>query len=160
MLMECSLEVERAREKWLDAKKRYEEFRDGYLPYLDDKEEFGKELEEYMGAMDCAEDWYNLCRFEYDSVLTEELSGILYDETDEKRPIFKTNLEELYDIAVEAKERYDELAEGRNSWPINSDELAKELERLRHEWRKALDDYDEAYDQMKLALKKEELDNE
>lgn len=158
MLGEVSMQLDKAREEYLDAKKAYEEFRDGYMPYLDDKEEYERRLEELMYKMDVAEDFYELSRMEHDSVLTEDFRNSDYYELHHKKTFFKSHLEELYDIAVEAKQRYDDLVEGRVPSPPDKGQLASELERLRHEWQMALDDYDAEHTRLLLAQKKAELE--
>ena len=39
-----------AQQKYLDAKERYESFRNGYMPYLDNKKEYEAELERLIVA--------------------------------------------------------------------------------------------------------------
>ena len=56
----------------MNAKQRYEEFRDGYMPYLDDKKEYEAELERLMMAMDDAEDRLEMTKREYDDVMNME----------------------------------------------------------------------------------------
>ena len=48
-------------------KERYEQFRDSYMPYFDDKAEYEAELERLMQEMDYAEDRLNMVKSEYDN---------------------------------------------------------------------------------------------
>ena len=56
-----------AEQEFLDAKERYEQFRDSYMPYFDDKAEYEAELERLMQEMDYAEDKLNMVKREYDN---------------------------------------------------------------------------------------------
>ena len=100
--------------------------------------------------MDYAEDWYNLTRLEYDDILNEEYNLEFYEEENGRKFPFKSSLDELYDVAVEAKRHYDELSQGIIPFNGSKEDLRSELERLRHEWELALDDYDTAYTRFKL----------
>jgi len=72
MLGEVSGMLYDAEQAYLDAKQRYEWYRDSYIPYEDDKEEYETELELLMGAMDVAEDYLRIVREEYDGVVEME----------------------------------------------------------------------------------------
>ncbi|MBP5189914.1 MAG: hypothetical protein J6031_03245 [Bacteroidales bacterium] len=66
---EVSAMLFKAEQEYLKAKERYEEFRDGYMPYLDDKKEYEAELERLMREMDAAEDLLETVKGEYDDVM-------------------------------------------------------------------------------------------
>ena len=144
MLFEAKQEMEKAYEEWIEAKKVFENYRDGYIPYLDEtKEEAEEKMEHLMVAMDFAENRYQLTRLEYESILTDEYRS-LYEEVNDEQFEGGT-IDELYQRAMEAKQRYDDLAQGRTPFNGSTEELKSELERLRHEMNSALDDYDDEY---------------
>ena len=58
-----------AEQSYLDAKQRYEWYRDSYIPYEDDKEKYKTELELLIGAMDVAENYLRIIREEYGEVI-------------------------------------------------------------------------------------------
>ena len=64
---EVSAMLFKAEQEYLNAKERYEQFRDGYMPYFDDKAEYEAELERLMQEMDYAEDKLNMVKSEYDN---------------------------------------------------------------------------------------------
>lgn len=63
---EVSAMLFKAEQEYLKAKERYELFRDGYLPYFDDKKEYEAELERLMRDVDNAEDYLDIVKSEYD----------------------------------------------------------------------------------------------
>lgn len=65
---EVSAMLFKAEQEYFKAKERYELFRDGYLPYFDDKKEYEAELERLMRNMDNAEDYLDIVKREYDNV--------------------------------------------------------------------------------------------
>ena len=65
---EVSAMLFKAEQEYLNAKERYEQFRDGYMPYFDDKKEYEAELERLMREMDDAEDYLDIVKREYDNV--------------------------------------------------------------------------------------------
>ncbi len=143
MEMEAYLEYSRAYEEYLDAKKAYEEWRDGYMPYFEDKKYYESELERLMYNMDAAEDWYNLTRLEYESIIDDIYHHETYEEVEKQKFPFKSSLKELYDEAEKAKKYYDDLAYDRVPFLGSPEELKSELERRRDMMRLAIENYND-----------------
>jgi soluble cytochrome b562 len=153
MLQEMQNELEWAREKWLAAKKAYEDWRDGYMPYFEDPKEYEERLEHLMLVMDSTEDFYQQVRLDYDKALKEEYDFPHDDEEEhDDNAVGSKTLKDLYDRAVEARKEYDRFATGEVDYKGGAEELRKELDRMRKRMNDALDDYDEEY--RRLTIKK------
>ena len=131
------MRMNEARERWLNAKKAFEEFRDGFQQGIDDEED----MVTFMEAMDHAEDVYNMYRLEYDSILSDEYHFDKHLGLVEPSPE-KLGMEELYALAAEAKQRYDDLAHNRIPFIGSWQDKKSELERLKYFYEKTLADYD------------------
>ena len=145
MLMDAKIEQDRAYEAYLDAKEAFDNCRDGYIKYLDDEESYAEELERLMRAMDAAEDAYRMARMEYLYQLDTE-SRYLYGDLNDGKEYPKGTLEDFRLRAMEAKQRYDDLASDRVPFHGTPRERASELERLREAWHEALSMYNSEYD--------------
>lgn len=143
MLLEAEKERDNALEKYLQAKQAFQDWRDGYMPYFEDRDYYEERLQRLMDEMDAAEDHYYLARLNYDHILNDRFHGEMYREVNGRPYPQSQSLRQLYDTAVEAKRRYDDLAADRIPFLGTRSELKAELERLRHEWQLALDDYDD-----------------
>ena len=130
-----------AREEYLDAKRQFEECRDGWIPHLDQSdEEHAKELVQLMHYMDSCEADYHRAVEERDqmsiedmhigndSALYEEIMGHPWEEKDLPALIREANLARL---------EYEEmLREGKDEY-MTDDEYESELQRLHFRWELA-----------------------
>jgi len=155
MLMELYLEKNKAYEEYLAAKEAYENWRDGYMPYFEDKDYFASELERLMVIMDYAEDWYNLISMEYDDALNDEYHRTIYTEVNGRPYPNGLTLKEMHDKALELKNDYYNLAEGSIPFNGSNSALRSELERRREAWHLAFDDYSDALDHELLKRAKQ-----
>ena len=130
-----------AREEYLEAKRRFEECRDGWIPHLDQsQEEHEKELVQLMFAMDLCEDAYKRTIGEKDSMSIMELrdgfEGGLYEEV-MGHPYEEKPLPELMHIADLARLEYEEMRdEGKDNF-MTDEEYDSKLQILQLRWELA-----------------------
>lgn len=157
MLM-AELEYDRAYEAYLDAAEAFKTCRDGYIPYLDDKEAYEEEVVRLMNEMDAAEDAFLWAKMEYYEFLDEEYGRSYYWDT-YGEPYPRGTLDEFKAYAAQAKKDYDDLALGRVPFMGDKEDLASELERRREEWRKAVELCDDEYDRVYFDKLRKKMTN-
>ena len=154
MLFEARVNAQQYYEEWLDAKQAYENYRNSYIPYLVDEEEFDTELRRLEEAMDEAEYCYRAWSEEYDEVFQmeypDEYGDYFSGDANTK------SLKELEDRVWELRWRYERLEQGSIPFAGDDSQLRTELERVQHEYEVALNDYSAALDKESLRRFKEE----
>ena len=89
--------LEETEAAWYEAKKAFEEYRDGYIPFEQNPEVEEETIERLMREMDEAEDSYLFAKKEYHDYMIHEYRGCYGDWHDgEQYPHKGATIEELY----------------------------------------------------------------